>query len=202
MKYQFTSVRKFSSVQFSSVAQLCPTFATPWTAARQASLSIINSQSLLKLMSIELVMPSNHLILCCPLLLPPSILPSIRIFSNESIREGYYQKMEYEYWQKCGEIETSVHFWEKCKMVQPLQKTVWQFLKKLNIKLPYYPALPLLGIYSRKLKADLNRYLYTHVPGNILHNKQQIATMQVFSKRWIENMVYPHNGILFNWTIH
>ena len=57
---------------------------TPWTAARQAFLSIINSQSLLKLMSIESVMPSNHFILCHPLLLPPSIFPSIRVFSNES----------------------------------------------------------------------------------------------------------------------
>ena len=57
---------------------------TPWTAARQASLSITNSRSLFKLMSIELVMPSNHLILCHPLLLPPSIFPSIRVFSNES----------------------------------------------------------------------------------------------------------------------
>ena len=58
---------------------------TPWTAARQASLSITNSQSLLKLMSIESVMPSNHLILCCPLLLLPSIFPCIRVFSNESV---------------------------------------------------------------------------------------------------------------------
>ena len=57
---------------------------TPWTAARQASLSITNSRSLLKLMSIELVMPSNHLILCCPLFLPPSSFPSTRVFSNES----------------------------------------------------------------------------------------------------------------------
>ena len=69
--------------QFSSVTQSC-LFATPWTAARQGSLSITNSRSLLKLMSIELVMPSNHLILCCPLLLLPSIFPSIRVFSNES----------------------------------------------------------------------------------------------------------------------
>ena len=60
-------------------------FATPWTAACQASLSITNSQSLLKLMSIESVMRSNHLILCCPLLLLPSIFPSIRVFSNESV---------------------------------------------------------------------------------------------------------------------
>ena len=59
--------------------------ATPWTAARQASLSITNSWSLLKLMSIELVMPSNHLILCCPLLLPPLIFSNIRVFSNESV---------------------------------------------------------------------------------------------------------------------
>ena len=59
--------------------------ATPWTAARQASLPITNSWSLLKLMSIESVMPSNYLILCCPLLLPPSIFPSIRVFSNESV---------------------------------------------------------------------------------------------------------------------
>ena len=60
-------------------------FATPWRTAHQASLSITISQSLLKLMSIESVMLSNHLILCCPLLLPPSIFPSIRLFSNESV---------------------------------------------------------------------------------------------------------------------
>ena len=70
--------------QFSSVAQSCPTPCDPWTAACQASLSITNSRSLLKLMSIESVMPSNHLILCRPLLLLPSIPPSIRAFSNES----------------------------------------------------------------------------------------------------------------------
>ena len=67
-----------------SVQSLSP-FVTPWTAAHQASLSITNSQSLLKLMSIKSVMPSNHLILCCPLFLPPSIFPSIRVFSNESV---------------------------------------------------------------------------------------------------------------------
>ena len=73
-------------VQFSSVQSLCHVrlFGTPWTAARQASLSITNSLSSLKLMSIESVMPSNHLIVCHPLLLLPSIFPSIRVFSNES----------------------------------------------------------------------------------------------------------------------
>ena len=74
--FQFSSVQSFSHVQL---------FATPWTAARQASLSITNSRSLLKLMSIESVMPSNHLILCHPLLLPPSIFPNIRVFSNELV---------------------------------------------------------------------------------------------------------------------
>ena len=74
--------KQFSSVQLLSHVRL---FVTPWTAACQASLSITNSQSLLKLMSIESVMPSNHLILCRPLLLPPSIFPSIGVFSNESV---------------------------------------------------------------------------------------------------------------------
>ena len=84
-----------SSVQLLSCVQL---FATPWTAAYQASLSITNSRSLLKLMSITLVMPSNHLILCCPLLLPLSIFPSIRVFSNESIlhiREANYYSFSF-----------------------------------------------------------------------------------------------------------
>ena len=74
----------FSSVQFSSVAQSCPTLCNPWTTSCQVSLTIINSQSLLKLMSIESVMQSSHLILCHPLLLLPSIFPSIRVFSSES----------------------------------------------------------------------------------------------------------------------
>ena len=72
-------------VQFNLITQSVWLFAAPWTAARQASLSITNSQSLFKLMSIGSVMPSNHLILCCPPLLPPSIFPSIRVFSNESV---------------------------------------------------------------------------------------------------------------------
>ena len=76
---------------------------TPWTAARQASLSITNSQSLLKLMSIESVMPSNHLILCCPLLLPPSIFTTIRVFSNESVLHIRWTK----YWSFSFNISPS-----------------------------------------------------------------------------------------------
>ena len=77
----FNCIFTFSSVQSLSHIRL---FVTPWTAAHQTSLSIINSWSLPKLISIESVMPSNHLIFCHPLLLPPSIFPSIRVFSNES----------------------------------------------------------------------------------------------------------------------
>ena len=85
-KFQENDSVHFSSVnwmvQFSSVAQSCLLLCDPWTAAGQASLSITNSHSLLKLMSLESVVPSNHLILCHPLLLPSSIFPSIRVFSN------------------------------------------------------------------------------------------------------------------------
>ena len=79
----------FSSVQSLSRVRL---FATPWTAAYQVSLSITNSWSLLKLMSVESVMPSKHLVLCRPLLLLPSIFPSIRVFSNESVLHIRWQK--------------------------------------------------------------------------------------------------------------
>ena len=79
---------------------------TPWTAAYQASLSITNSQSLLKLMSIESVMPSNHLILCHPLLLPPSILLSIRVFSSESVLHIRWPK----YWSFSLRIHPSSEY--------------------------------------------------------------------------------------------
>ena len=89
------------SVQFRSVAQSCLTLCDPMN--RQASLSITNSQSLPKLMSIELVRPSNHLILCCPLLLLPSIFPSIRVFSNESALRIRWLK----YWSSSFNISPS-----------------------------------------------------------------------------------------------
>ena len=79
-----TEVYPFFVVAVQSVSRI-RLLATPWTAARQASLSITNAQSLLKFTPIEWVMPCNHLILCLPLLLPPSVFPSIRVFSNESV---------------------------------------------------------------------------------------------------------------------
>ena len=95
----------FPDVQFSSVQSLSYVrlFVTPWTAAHQASLSITNSRSLLKLMSIESVMASNHLILCHPLLLLPSIFPSIRVFSNESVLRIRWPK----YWSFSFSISPS-----------------------------------------------------------------------------------------------
>ena len=92
--------KMFSSVQSLSRIWL---FATPWTAAHLAFLSITNSWSLLKLRSIESVMPSNHLILCCPLLLPPSVFPSIRVFSSESVLSIRWPK----YWSFSFNISPS-----------------------------------------------------------------------------------------------
>ena len=96
----FPLVAVFRSVQLLSHVQL---FATPWSAARQASLSIINSQRLLKLMSIESVMSSNHLILCFPLLLLPSIFPNIKVFSSESVLPIRWTK----YWRFSFSISPS-----------------------------------------------------------------------------------------------
>ena len=106
--YYWTAIhwRILSSVQFSR--SVVSDSATPWTAARQAPLSITNSQSLPRLMSIELVIPYNHLILCCPLLLLPSIFPSIRVFSNESVPHIRWPK----YWSFSFNINpTNEHPW-------------------------------------------------------------------------------------------
>ena len=92
------------SLQLLSCVQL---FATPWTAAHQASIFIINSWNLLKLMSVDSVMPSNHLILCCPLFLLPSIFPSIRVFSNlESVLHIRWPK----YWSFSFSISPSSEY--------------------------------------------------------------------------------------------
>ena len=100
IKQENTRHLKLQSVQSLSRVQV---FATPWTAAHQASLSITNSRSPPKLMSIESVMQSNHLILCCPLLVLPSISPSIRVFSNESALHVRWPK----YWSFSFNISPS-----------------------------------------------------------------------------------------------
>ena len=100
VNYMHVPASMFSSVQSLSQIQL---FVTPWTAAHQTSMSITNSRSLLKLISIELVMPSNHLILFLPFLLLPSIFPSIRVFSNESALCIRWPK----YWSFSFSISTS-----------------------------------------------------------------------------------------------
>ena len=126
----------FSSVQSLSHIQL---FATPWTAARQASLSINNSQRSLKLMSIESVMPSNHLILCHPLLLLPSIFPSIRVFSNESILRIRWPK----YWGFSFSISPSNEYsglisfrmdWLDLRAVQRTLIKDWQNARPIDLK--------------------------------------------------------------------
>ena len=121
------------SVQSLSHVQI---FVTPWTAARQASLSITNSRSLLKLMSIESVMPSNHLILCHPLCLPPSIFPSIRVFSSELVLHIRWP----EYWSLSCSISPSseysglIFFRMDCLDLRGVQGTLKSLLqnKKFN----------------------------------------------------------------------
>ena len=113
-------------------------FAAPWTAACQVSLSITNSQSLLKLISIESVMPSNHLILCRPLLLLPSIFPSIRVFSNESVLHIRWPK----YWSLSFIISPSKEYSELISFridwfdLLVLQVTLKGLLQHCNSKAP------------------------------------------------------------------
>ena len=123
---------------------------TPWTVACQASLSITNSQSLLKLMSIELVMPSNHIILWRPLLLPPSIFPSIRVFSNESVLHIRWPK----YWSFSFNISPSNEYsglisfrmdWLDLFAVQGTLKSL------LNTQFKSISSSPLSFLYSPTL---------------------------------------------------
>ena len=130
-------------LQFISVAQSCPTlcnpisslpslncvrlFGTPWTAARRASLSITNSQSPPKPMSIESVIPSNHLILCCPLFLLPSIFPSIRVFSNESAHGIRWPKYWSFTWTSASVLPMNIQDWF------PLGLTGWISLQSKGL---------------------------------------------------------------------
>ena len=147
-----------SSVQSLSHVQL---FATPWTTARQAFLST-NSQSLLKLMSIESVMLSNHLILCRPLLLPPSIFPSIRVFSNESVLHIRWLK----YWSFSFSITPSNEYsglisfrmdWLDLLAVQVQESSPTPHFKSINssvLSFLYSPTLTSIHNYWKNHSFD------------------------------------------------
>ena len=152
---------QFSSVQSLSHVWL---FATPWIAACQASLSITNSQSLLKLMSIESGMLSNHLILWCPLPLPPSIFPSIRVFSNESVLPIRWPK----YWSLTFNISPSndIQDWfllgwtvgSPCSPRDSQESSPTQQFKSINslsLSFLYSPTLTSICDYWKNHSIDL-----------------------------------------------
>ena len=130
---------------------------TPWAASSQAFLSITNTHSLLKLMSIKSVMPSNHLMLCCPLLLPPSIFPSIRVFSNESVLHITWSK----YWSFCFNISPSSEYsglisfrmdWLDLLAVQGTlnSKAQLKSINSLALSFLYSPTLIFIHDYWKK----------------------------------------------------
>ena len=155
--------KPISSVQSLSRVRL---FATPWTAARQASLSITNSRSSPKFMSIESVMPSNHFILHHPLLLLLSIFPSIRAFSNESTLHMRWPK----YWSFSFNISPSsehpglISFRMDWLDLLAVQGTLKSLLQHPNLKLPILqhsdPAIPLLAKYLSKTKTLIWKYMF------------------------------------------
>ena len=171
-----SKVFSISSVQSLSRVWL---FATPWTAAHQASLSITNSQSLLKLVSIESVMPSNHLILCHPLLLLPSICPSIRVFSNESAFHIRWPK----YWSFSFNISPSnehpglISFrmdWLDFLAVQGTFKSLFQHIskwKEINSSVLSFLYIPTLtSIHDHWKNHSLDRWTFVGKVMSLLFN--------------------------------
>ena len=142
---------QFSSVQSLSHVRL---FATPWIAARQASLSITNSQSSLKLMSIESVMPSSHLILCCPLLILPPIPPSIRVFSNVSTLCMRWPK----YWSFSFSISPS----NEPQDWSPLEWTGWISLQSKGLSRVFsITTVQKHQFFSAQLSSQSISHIYT-----------------------------------------
>ena len=160
-EWQKQSLGLFSSVQSLSHVRF---FVTPWTTAGQASLSITNSQSLLKLMSIELVMPFNHLILCHPLFLSPSIFPSIRVFSNKSVLHIRWPK----YWSFSFNISSSSEYsglisfrmdlvGSPCSPRDSQESSPIPQLKSINssaLRFPYCPTLTSIHDYCENHSFD------------------------------------------------
>jgi len=94
-------------------------------------------------------------------------------------------------WQEHGETGTLEHCWWECKMIQWLWKTLWWFLKKLKIELPYDPAVPLLDIYPKRTKdKDLKRYLYAHVHSSITHSSWNVEAIQMSIDRWKDKQMW------------
>ena len=144
---------QFSSVQSLSHVRL---FVTPWIAARQASLSITNSQSLFKLMSIELVMPSSYLILCRPLLLLPPIPPSIRVFSNESTLRMRWS----EYWSFSFSISPSASV--NTQDWSPLGWTGWTSLQSKGLSRVFSnTTVQKHQFFSAQLSSQSNSHIHT-----------------------------------------
>ena len=145
-------VLQVSSVQISSVSHV-QLFAAPWTAARQASLSITNSWSLLKLMCTESVMPSNHLILCHPFFLLPSIFPSIRVFSNESalcIR-----------WPKYWSFSSSISLCNEYSRLFPLGWTGWISLQSKGLSRVFNIRVQKHQFFGAQLSPQSNSHIHT-----------------------------------------
>ena len=136
-----------NSTQLSSVTQLWLTLCNLWTAACQTSMFITNSWSLLKLMSTELVMPSNHFILCHPLLLPPSIFPSIRVFSNESVFHIRWPKYQsFSFISPSNEYSGLISFRMDWLDLLSVQGTLKSLLHHHNLKASVLWHLPFLGL--------------------------------------------------------
>ena len=192
--------------QFSSLSRV-RLFATTWTAVRQASLSITNSWSLLKLLSNESVMPSNHLILCHPLLLQPSIFPSIRVFSNESLLHIRWPK----YWSFSFSISPSNEYsglisfrmdWLDLLVVQGTLKImyllkfypVWFCWKlKLNLLLYHYFQL---SHFCSVAKSCLTLWdpMDCSMPGfPVLHSLLELADTHV---HWVSDAIQPSHPLL------
>ena len=165
---------QFSSIQLLSHVQL---FVTSWTAVHQASLSITNSRSLLKLMSVQSVMPSNHLIFYCPLLLLPSVFPSIRVFSNESVRHIRWPK----YWSFSFSISPSneysglISFRVDWFDLFAVQRTVKSLLQHYHSKASW--------MESRIL--HLKKHMFKHQNSTCFSSVQSLSRVRLFVTPWI-----------------